>query len=218
MRPESKEILKGSIPVVIMGICAALAVAAVIINDLSFEDVYNFIMNNRTEALVIILMLYTLKSLTVIIYYSLLVALTGYIFDLPTALLVNSAGTFICLTISYIMGYFTKNEALLKKLDKHPKIKRYFEKCEANSFLVCYILHALGLSTEILGIIFGFLKMPYIKYAVSSFLAVAPGMVCVTIFGRELDFTSPAFWIAVSVELTVIVTAYIYSNKRLLKK
>lgn len=60
--------------------------------------------------------------------------------------------------------------------------------------------------------------MPYIKYAVSSFLAVAPGMVCVTIFGRELDFTSPAFWIAVSVELTIIVTAYIYSNKRLLKK
>ena len=60
--------------------------------------------------------------------------------------------------------------------------------------------------------------MPYIKYVVSSFIAVAPGMICVTIFGKELDFTSPAFWIAVAVEITVIVTAYLYSNKKLLKK
>ena len=218
MKPESKEILKGSIPIVIMAVCIVTAVIAVIVNDLSFEDVYNFIMNNRTEALIIILLLYTIKSVTVIIYYSLLVALTGYIFDLPTALIVNSAGTLICLTISYIMGYFTKNDALVKKLDKYPKIKKYFNKCEENSFLVCYILHALGLSTEILGIIFGFLKMPYIKYVVSSFIAVAPGMICVTIFGKELDFTSPAFWIAVAVEITVIATAYLYSNKKLLNK
>ena len=218
MKPESKEILKGSIPIVIMAVCIVTAVMAVIVNDLSCEDVYNFIMNNRTEALIIILLLYTIKSVTVIIYYSLLVALTGYIFDLPTALIVNSAGTLICLTISYIMGYFTKNDALVKKIDKYPKIKKYFNKCEENSFLVCYILHALGLSTEILGIIFGFLKMPYIKYVVSSFIAVAPGLICVTIFGKELDFTSPAFWIAVAVEITVIVTAYLYSNKKLLKK
>ena len=97
-------------------------------------------------------------------------------------------------------------------------IKKYFDKCETNSFLVSYILHALGLSTEVLGIMFGFLKMPYLKYLISSFIAVAPGMVCVTIFGKELDVTSPAFWIAVAVEVTVIVSAYIYSKKRLLKK
>ena len=58
--------------------------------------------------------------------------------------------------------------------------------------------------------------MPYLKYLISSFIAVAPGMVCVTIFGKELDVASPAFWIAVAVE--VIVSAYIYSKKRLLKK
>ena len=187
MKPESKEMLKGSIPIVIMIICIISAAAFVIINDLSFEDVYDFIMNNRTEALVIILLLYAVKSVTVIIYYSL-------------------------------MGYFTKNEALFKKLNKYPKIKRYFNRCEENSFLVCYILHALGLSTEILGLIFGFLKMPYVRYAVSSFIAIAPGMICVTIFGRELDFRSPAFWVAVAVEVTVIITAYMYSRKRLLKK
>ena len=218
MIPIKKETLKGSIPVIIMAVCILAAVIVIIVNDLSFSDVYDYIMMNRTKALIIILLLYTAKSLTVVIYYSLLVALTGYIFDLPTALLVNSAGTMICLTVSYIMGYYTNNDALLKKLDRTPKIKRYFEKCEENSFLVCYILHALGLSTEILGLIFGFLRMSYIKYVVSSFLAVSPGMVCVTIFGRELDFTSPAFWVAVCVEATVIITAYIYSHKKLLKK
>ena len=46
MKPESKELLKGSIPIVIMIICIISAAAFVIINDLSFEDVYDFIMNN----------------------------------------------------------------------------------------------------------------------------------------------------------------------------
>ena len=112
MIPIKKETLKGSIPVIIMAVCILAAVIVIIVNDLSFSDVYDYIMMNRTKALIIILLLYTAKSLTVVIYYSLLVALTGYIFDLPTALLVNSAGTMICLTVSYIMGYYTNKDDL----------------------------------------------------------------------------------------------------------
>lgn len=218
MNTNVKRIIKNYLPVLIILVCMIAAVAAAIINHWTFESVYGYIISNKARAAAIILFLYVLKSVTVIIYYSFLVAVTGFIFDLPQALLINSAGTMICLTISYIMGYNTKSEGLVLKLDKHPKIKRYFDKCETNSFLVSYILHALGLSTEVLGIMFGFMRMPYLKYAVSSFIAVAPGMVCVTIFGRELDVTSPAFWIAVAVEITVIASAYVYSKKKLLKK
>ncbi|MCD8035838.1 MAG: VTT domain-containing protein, partial [Clostridiales bacterium] len=181
-------------------------------------DIYNYIMDNQAQAAMIILGLYALKSVTVVIYYSFLVAVSGFVFDLPLAILINSAGTLICLTVSYFIGYFTKSDSITEKLDKHPKIKRYFDKCETNSFLVSYILHALGLSTEVLGLMFGFIKMPYFKYVLSSFLAIAPGMICVTIFGGELDFTSWEFWLAAAVEVTVIITAYMYSKKKLLRR
>lgn len=218
MNTKLKKTIKNYLPVFIILVCMVTLVIVAVVNHWTFESVYNYIINNKAQAVVIILFLYALKSVTVIIYYSFLVAVTGFIFRLPQALLINSAGTVICLTISYIMGYNTKSDGFALKIDKHPKIKKYFDKCETNSFLVSYILHALGLSTEVLGIMFGFLKMPYLKYLISSFIAVAPGMVCVTIFGKELDVTSPAFWIAVAVEVTVIVSAYIYSKKRLLKK
>lgn len=218
MEGRIKNAVKDYFPIIIMAVCIAAGAAAVISGKITVEGVYRYIMQNKAEAAAILLGLYALKSVTVVIYYSLLVALSGFVFDLPVALLINSAGTVICLTISYFIGYKIKSENLLKKLDKHPKVKKYFDKCETNSFLVSYILHALGLSTEVLGLVFGFLKMPYIKYLVSSFIAIAPGMVCVTIFGKELDITSPAFWAAVAVEATVIITAYIYSKKKLLVK
>ena len=215
MRVNVKSAIKGYFPVIIMAVGIVTAVAAAFINKITFSDVYNYIMNNKAQAAAIILSLYALKSVTVIIYYSLLVAMTGFVFDLPVAIAINSAGTIICMTISYLMGYHTKSETLLHKLDRYPKVKRYFDKCETNSFLISYILHALGLSTEVLGLVFGFIRMPFLKYIISSFIAVAPGMICVTIFGQEFNFTSPAFWVAVAVEVTVIITAYIYSRKKL---
>lgn len=217
MKISVKTAVRDYLPVIFMLACILLAVTAAIVNDITFKSVYEYIMNNQTEAVVIILALYALKSVTVVIYYSFLVAVSGFVFDLPTAVLINSVGTLICITVSYLIGYHTKNDAVISKITRNRKIKKYFDKCETNSFLVSYILHAMGLSTEVLGLMFGFVKMPYIKYAVSSFIAIAPGMICVTIFGKELDFTSWEFWLAAAVEATVIITAYIYSKKKLLK-
>lgn len=218
MKNDIRNIFKNYAPMLISAGCAALAVAFAAINHVSVDDIYDFIINNQDWAAAILILLYAFKSVAVFIYYGLLVAAAGFVFELPQALLINSVGTLICITVSYYIGYFTKNDAVMKKLDKYPKIKLYFDRCETNSFLVCYILHAMGLSTEILGMLFGFMKMPYFKYAISSFIAIAPGMVCITVFGREMDFRAPAFWIAAAVEISVIATAYIYSKKRLLKK
>ncbi len=217
MRISVRDTFRDYKPVIFMAVCVVLAVSAAIVNDITFESVYEYIVDNQTRAAIIILSLYALKSVTVVIYYSFLVAVSGFVFDLPVAIAINSVGTLICITVSYLIGYHTKNDAIIDKLNKHKKIKKYFDKCETNSFLVSYILHAMGLSTEVLGLMFGFVKMPYIKYAASSLIAIAPGMICVTIFGRELDFASWEFLIAAAVEVTVIITAYIYSKKKLLK-
>ena len=46
MIPIKKETLKGSIPVIIMAVCILAAVIVIIVNDLSFSDVYDYIMIN----------------------------------------------------------------------------------------------------------------------------------------------------------------------------
>ncbi|MPM71810.1 hypothetical protein SDC9_118781 [bioreactor metagenome] len=179
------------------------------------NDIYDIVAGNKVQAVIIILFLYGLKGIVAVIWYAALVALSGYVFEFPFALAINSVGTVLCLSVSYLVGYFTKSDSVRAIITRNKRINKYFNKYETNSFIISYLLHAMGLSTEALGIMFGFMKMPYVSYVASSFIAIAPGMVCITLFGERPDFTSPAFWIAVAVEATVIISAYISSKKLL---
>jgi Na+-driven multidrug efflux pump len=48
---------------------------------------------------------------------------------------------------------------------------------------------------------------------------MAPGMICVTIFGNTLDFSSVWFWVCLGIDLTMILTVnVIYWRGRLKKR
>lgn len=209
--------IKDYIPVIIMAICVITALIVAYIKGITMDDIYALVECNKVQAVIVILLIFALKGVIAVIWYAALVAVSGYVFGLTYALIVNSVGTVLCLSVSYCVGYFTKSDYVYSIITRNKHISKYFDKYETNSFLISYLLHAMGLSTEVLGLMFGFIKMPYIKYVLSSFIAMLPGMVCITIFGERPDFSSSAFWIAVAVEATVIVTAYIYS-KRVLNK
>lgn len=213
VKTKRKYCIKDYIPVIIMAVCIITALIIAYVKGITMDDIYTLVEGNRLQAVIIILLIFALKGVVAVIWYAALVAVSGYVFGLADALIVNSIGTVLCLSVSYGVGYFTKSDFVRSMIAKNKRISKYFDKYESNSFLISYLLHAMGLSTEVLGLMFGFMKMPYIKYVLSSFIAMLPGMVCITIFGERPDFASPAFWIAVAVEAAVIVTAYIYSKK-----
>lgn len=215
MRAKSKCCIRDYLPIIIMGICIIVAFVVALIKGITMSDIYALVEGNKVQAVIIILCLYALKGVIAVIWHAALVAVSGYVFGFPFALFVNSVGTVLCLSVSYSVGYFTKSDSVRSIITRNKRINRYFSKCETNSFIISYLLHAMGLSSEMLGLMFGFMKMPYIRYIISSFIAMIPGMVCITLFGEKADFTSPAFWIAVVVEAAVIITAYVSSKKYL---
>lgn len=137
------------------------------------------------------------------------------VLPLPAALAVNGVGTAVCLSISYAMGRFTKTESLESVLDRHPKIKRYFSATQEYGFAMCFAIHMLGLNMEVLGLLLGMLRVDYLTYLAGSWLAIAPGMVCLVIAGNSLDFSSPVFWIFLGINTVLVVCSVVYTLRKL---
>ena len=162
-------------------------------------------------AVLVVLGLYVLKGFSGVVVYNALVVMVSMVLPLPAALAVNGVGTAACLSISYAMGRFTKTESLESVLDRHPKIKRYFSATQEYGFAI----HMLGLNMEVLGLLLGMLRVDYLTYLAGSWLAIAPGMVCLVIAGNSLDLSSPVFWVFLAINTVLVVCSVVYTLRKL---
>lgn len=166
-------------------------------------------------AVLVVLGLYVLKGFSGVVVYNALVVMVSMVLPLPVALAVNGVGTAVCLSISYAMGRFTKTESLESVLDRHPKIKRYFSATQEYGFAMCFAIHMLGLNMEVLGLLLGMLRVDYLTYLAGSWLAIAPGMVCLVIAGNSLDLSSPVFWVFLAINTVLVVCSVVYTLRKL---
>ena len=207
--------VKNYLPLALMGAAVLLAAVLMLTGKLTVQEILQYAQNRPVLCGAILLALYAIKGFSVVIIYSVLAAAAGVVLPMPVAIALNLVGTAICLTVSYAVGYFTKTESLEQRLEKHPKIKRYFENAKDFGFGFSYTLHVLGLSTEVLGVLFGLMRLDYWKYMISSMIAISPGMICCTIVGSDLNFRSPVFWGILCCDLTIIAVCTIYTKRRL---
>lgn len=210
--------LKNYLPLSLMGAAVVVVAFFMLTGELTIGELLQYAQDRPVLCGAILLTLYAIKGFSVVIIYSVLAAAAGVVFPMPVAIILNLIGTAICLTVSYAVGYYTKTESLEQRLDKHPKIKHYFENAKDFGFGFSYTLHVLGLSTEVLGVLFGLMRLEYWKYMVSSMIAISPGMICCTIVGSDLNFRSPVFWAILGCDLVIITTCTIYTKRRLDRK
>lgn len=59
------------------------------------------------------------------------------------------------------------------------------------------------------------LRVDYLTYLAGSWLAIAPGMVCLVIAGNSLDFSSPVFWIFLGINTVLVVCSVVYTLRKL---
>ena len=128
--------IKDYIPVVIMCISVITAAVFIFVNGISINDISRFILQNEKKSIFILVGLFALKGVCAVIWYSGLVAASGFVFGFNDGIIVNSIGTLICLSVSYIMGYFTKANPINSIAKKNKKIAKYVDKCFW--FLICF--------------------------------------------------------------------------------
>lgn len=205
--------LRDYLPVLIMVLCAVIFGVLLATGVMDLDTVPQLVADRPVLAVLVVLGLYVLKGFSGVVVYNALVVVVSMVLPLPAALAVNGVGTAVCLSISYAMGRFTKTESLESVLDRHPKIKRYFSATQEYGFAMCFAIHMLGLNMEVLGLLLGMLRVDYLTYLAGSWLAIAPGMVCLVIAGNSLDFRSPVFWIFLGINTVLVVQRGVHSAK-----
>ena len=206
--------LKDCAPIIVMLMCAAVFGTLLLTGTIDLDTIPQLVDHRPVMAAAVILALYAAKGCSGVILYNALVIVVSLIFPIWQALIVNGIGTAVALSISYLIGSHTKTRHIDDLLTKHPKMQKYFRVTRKYGFVSCFAIHMIGLSMEVLGVLFGMLHIGFWRYLVSSWLAIIPGMVCFTIAGNNLSVRSPVFWIVLVIDLALIAFGIIYTKKQ----
>lgn len=210
-----KRKLKGYAPVLLMAVLAVVLGILLLCGVLDLNRLMSLASRDPILAVLVALALFALKGVSAVIVYNVLVVAVSLVFPLPAALAVNAVGLAVSLSVSYYVGRRTDPSDLNAMLERHPKIKRFFTASQELGFASCFAIHMLGISMEILGVLFGMMRTNFWTYLISSWLAIYPGTICFTILGNRLDFRSPVFWVFLVINVVLIAYALFYCHKRL---
>lgn len=210
-----KDKIRMYLPVLLMLVVAAAAGVLIATGTLQVDKIIAAVNNNKPLAVLVIMALFAFKGFSCIPYAVILLG-CSLIFDLPVAILINTAGTVLCISVSYLVGRFSKELTFDGMLEKYPKFKRYFGNAQKSSFTFVFALHSLHLSMEVQGVLFGLLRTPYLPYVGGSMLALLPSMLWYTVLGENFDLRDIRFWIFVAIDLMTVVLGLVYAKKNII--
>lgn len=215
-----KAVLKKLLPIVCIAAALLLLAAS---PDITAESILNRSPASPILAACLILLLYALKSATVVFPLMVLEIASGLLFPTWTALFVNLLGILILLTVPYWIGRFSGVEAVEKLILKYPKFGAILDRQQDNSFFLCFLFRIIScLPGDVVSMYLGATGTPYGKYLTASTLGLLPGMILATLLGASIDDpTSPMFWITVTLKVLLaalsVLGYYQYRKRKTVK-
>lgn len=203
------------LPLLVMLLIAGGAVAFILTRgSIGVQELLAWSPENKWLAALAALAAYALKSQTVVVPYALIATAVGLIFDLPAALAVNTLGSVVCISLPYLTGRGSDGVLVDALLARQPRMRAFYEANRRHLFLVSLVLRVANLSNEILGLVFGSLKMKYWEYLLSSLVGIVPAMVLYTVLGNDLDPFSAPVLISFGVDVASIAAAFLLLRAR----
>lgn len=203
------------LPLLVMLLIAGGAVAFILTRgSIGVQELLAWSPENKWLAALAALAAYALKSQTVVVPYALIATAVGLIFDLPAALAVNTLGSVVCISLPYLTGRGSDGVLVDALLARQPRMRAFYEANRRHLFLVSLVLRVANLSNDILGLIFGSLKMKYWEYLLSSLVGILPAMVLYTVLGNDLDPLSAPVLICLGVDVASIAAAFLLLRAR----
>ena len=203
------------LPLLVMLLIAGGAVAFILTRgSIGVQELLAWSPENKWLAALAALAAYALKSQTVVVPYALIATAVGLIFDLPAALAVNTLGSVVCISLPYLTGRGSDGVLVDALLARQPRMRAFYEANRRHLFLVSLVLRVANLSNDILGLVFGSLKMKYWEYLLSSLVGILPAMVLYTVLGNDLDPFSAPVLISFGVDVASITAAFLLLRAR----
>ncbi len=161
-------------------------------------------------AAMFLLLLYAVKSLTMVFPIIVLNVLGGFLFDPLPALLLNSVGVAIELAVPYAIGRLSGAAVADRLCRKYPRVGALANQTAENPFFSSFFLRLIScLPGDAVSLYFGAIRMPFGVYLWGSFLGTIPGVIPATLLGMSItDPTDPLFWLSLGLTAALSVVSF----------
>jgi len=187
-------------------VCVSCTLAYILSGaDLSVDTLLNFAPNNPVLAAAFLISLYAAKSLSIVFPVLVLNIAVGFLFPSGVALIINTVGMALELSVPYWVGRFSGTEYADKLCAKYPKFKEVVEYGHKNSYFMTFFLRAINcLPMDVVSIYFGACRINFVIYLVCSLVGMMPLYVFATLLGNNItDPTSPKFWMCIGATVAI---------------
>lgn len=191
-------------PFVMIAVCAVLYF--VFFRHVTVEQLMKYTPENIWLASVVIVLMFSLKSLSFFFPMLVINVLCGKIApNIAVALLINTIGTFFMLNIPYFIGRFAEREFVESLIKKNKKMQLVREIQLSNEVYFVFFLRIINLLPyDIVSMFIGSSGISWKKYVAGSMLGTLPGMICCTFSGLYLDHpTSPQFILSLVINVGI---------------
>lgn len=183
-------------------------------------------LSGRTTPIAILLMLalFALKSLTIVVHCGIIYAICGRLFPLPLALAVSVVGTVVMVFIPFFLGRRLGANGAKKLMEKYPRLAKIHDFCAKNDFFFMFFVRIISiLPSDPVSLYFGAVGANYRRYLPATLLGMIPTIGAFTVMGNSADnVTSPAFLASVFVAAGAAIISLVWfaivqrkrSNKR----
>lgn len=178
---------------------------------LTLEGILNFTPERPVTAVMVMLGLFLLKSITFVIYGNILYAASGILFSLPAAVLLNIVGSAIMASVPYYMGRKAGAGFLDTLTSKHPKLSVLKDVPQKHPLSSSVMIRLLGiLPGDLVSMYFGAGGASFSRYLTGTLIGLFPSIVIFSVMGMSAgDITSPAFRISAAAEIILVLTSFI---------
>lgn len=161
------------------------------------------------RSVVLLLLLFGIKSLTIIVPLASLYIASGMLFSPVNAVIVSFLGLAVTLTVPYILGRWSGAEEIDYIKAKYPKIERIIEIQQKNEFFASLIVRLIGwFPCDIISYYFGACRTKYPVYIISALIGCAISVITNTLLGDVLlDPFSVQFVVIMLIKILVSAAA-----------
>lgn len=176
-------------------VMAVVAIAVILVfivkisgEQLSVDTILKYTPKNVVLAAVMLVVLFGLKSLTIVLPLSILYLTSGILFSPVAAVLVSTCGLAVSITIPYWFGRCSGNEITRDICRKYPKAGQLSQYQEENTFFACFITRIVGfLPGDIVSLYFGACGTNYFIYLAAGVSGSLLSIVTTTLLGEKLN-------------------------------
>lgn len=173
--------------IAIMGVTCAVIVKKTG-QPLSVKTILRYTPENTILAVGVLLLLFALKSLTIVFPLSILYLAGGILFHPIAALFVSIVGLAITLTIPYWIGKYSGKQVVQEICQKYPKAEQIAKYQESNTFFACFITRIVGfLPGDIISLYFGACDTAYPVYLAAGIAGSLLSIITTTLLGEKIS-------------------------------